>query len=364
MTHKAQKLVPIAAALLLAGCATGNGEVPLMFASSDVIGISIGANMKDTNGEFVVGYKGNHVAVVPVSAVKNGKEEFIGSEVLNDEGELHRDSFSILGHFDVSAERRKKGINAGLGKFFATGIAAHNVAIGFSQKMGVDRTAVAECKEILSEDEQQEAAKDLKKTSLRSQSRSKKPPAKRVAPDPIVVSKGAPPAKGAVNPALLIFAQQQMKALAIDGSALESGLKLTLGARDRSFAVIPVIGRDAEGNFVSLHGENPGGGTDVLSVLGKFESKDEVSAEEEEKEKNEAVKKLVKAGATEEAAKAALTFHLKSTLGSFFSTGAAADYLSHGFKTRLCEEYKAVAQAGNDAAREEEAAPKQTTARR
>jgi hypothetical protein len=301
-------------AVFLAGCATGNGEHPLMFGSSNVVGLSMGGNVTETGGEFVFGYKGNNFAIVPVSAVNQGTEEFIGSGL--SDGSF-RDTFSVIGQFAAEGGKLPKGANAGLGKFFATGFAAQNLAIGFSKKMGAYRTQVPECQ--LS-DPQPPAPKDLKLTRA---SPMPKPGnlnaslhlAKLTASangSQASNGAGAPHPAASVSPARLIFAQQDIRALAIDGSGLEAGVKFTLGYRDRNLALIPVVGRDASGKLVSLSGTNPDSGSDVLSVLGQFQGRDTV---------NES--------------------GISSGLHAFFTTGAAASYLSDGFKVKLCEEYVA-----------------------
>ncbi len=292
------------------GCATGNGELPLLFGSSNVVGLSMGGNVSETGGEFVFGYKGQNIAVVPVSAVNGGSEEFIVSSLPDG---TFRDSFSVMGQFTADGKKLKKGANAGLGKFFATGFAAQNVALGFSKKMGAYRTQVAQC-QLPSSDPP--APQDLKITKQTSGSNLKVAKTRQAANGNGASGVSKPADR---SPARLIFAQQDLRALAVDGSALENGLKLTLGYRDRNLALIPVIGRDANGKYVSLLGTNPDSGNDVLSVLGQFNARDDVGGES----------------------------GISSGLSTFFTTGAAASYLSDGFKVQLCEEYAAPAQGAD-----------------
>jgi hypothetical protein len=296
----------------LAGCATGNGEVPLIFGSSNVYGVSIGGSVADTGGEFVVGYKGLDLALVPVSAVQGGTETFVGANA----GSGHLDSYSVIGQFSAQAGRRADGANAGLGKFFATGWAAQNIANGFARKMGAyGRTGVQECG-------------TAKPAATAGAVQAAAPGA--AAPDgpgpwPALMISAPIAGKAPTAGARLIFAQYGYKALAIDGSALDTGVKLTLGVRDRNIAFIPTIGRDAAGNLVWLEAGSPSG-RDVLSVLGQFESDDRVQSQ-----------------AGEGNGKG-----ISSGLEKFFSTGGAARILSEGFKVKLCEEYvaRATAQPG------------------
>jgi hypothetical protein len=318
----------------LAGCATGNGEAPLVFGSTNVLGVSIGGSVADTGGEFVVGYKGLDLAVIPVSAVQSGTEKFIGATA----GSGHADSYSVIGQFSAEAGRSADGANAGLGKFFATGIAARNIASGFARKMGAyGRTSVSGCgpgapvsadevKQALGKLEQkidQHAAGNAPASAASAAERQ----SPEILPGPSAKAVEARPG------ARLIFAQYNYKAVAIDGSAFDSSIKLTLGVRDRNIAFIPMIGRDASGNLVWLESRNPAGG-DVLSVLGQFKSDD--SIQPQASDRSELVKTAD--GAQDPAPKAR---GISSGLEKFFSTGGAAVTLSEGFRVKLCEEYAA-----------------------
>jgi hypothetical protein len=77
---------------------------------------------------------------------------------------------------------------------------------------------------------------------------------------------------------------------------------------------VPVLGRDGNGNLTRLESQDPQSGQDAYSVLGQFDSSNDTNA-----------------NAT------------GSSLNSFFSTGAASQILSAGFKVKLCEEYPASA---------------------
>jgi hypothetical protein len=143
--------------------------------------------------------------------------------------------------------------------------------------------------------------------------------------------------------ARLIFAQYDYKALAIDGSALDTGVKLTLGTRNRNIAFVPMIGRDANGRLVRLESRDSAGGRDVLSVLGQFESDDSIKAEASGAA--DGAMKTAGGGGDGSAPRAR---GISSGLEKFFSTGAAARILSEGFKAKLCEEY-AVSSAARQA---------------
>jgi hypothetical protein len=131
--------------------------------------------------------------------------------------------------------------------------------------------------------------------------------------------------------ARLIFGQQVYLAAAVDASALDSGVKLTLGFRDRNFAFVPTIGRDAAGNLVWLEAGSPGA-SDAMSVLGQFEANVNAGGADSGTQAG-----LVRASADG----GAPAVGISSGLEKFFSTGAAARILSDGFNVKLCEEYVA-----------------------
>jgi hypothetical protein len=309
-----------AAAAILAGCATGNGEAPLIFGTTNVYGVSIGGNVADTGGEFLVGYKGFDLAVIPVSAVDGGSEQFIGATA---PGGKQRDSYSVIGQFSAAARKKGDGASAGLGKFFATGVAAHNIAHGFARKMGGEgRSSVAECKPVVTKAAVEPVAAAA--------------PAAR-ATESAAKAESAPSSAaqaGGRTGARLIFAQYEYVAIGVDGSALEAGAKFTFGGRDRNIAVIPLFGREADGRLVPLESHNPRSGEDVLSVLGQFQA----SAKAEPERAPDGTVKVADGGA------AAPQREISSGLEKFFSTGAAATILSDGFKVKLCEEYVATPQ--------------------
>lgn len=311
------RLFALAPVLFLAACST-NGERPLIFVTSNTFGVSIGGEVADTGGEFVVGYKGQDFSVIPVTGMQpDGTEVLVGA---NANGGFN-DSYSVIGQFGGEAKKTKNGANVNLGKFFATGTASQNIAWGFAKKMGWGKICKAK-----QESADAETMKILRQISDRLQAH-----AMEAAQQKVAATGGAgtqpstqQPAKTATEKtqssnrsgASLMFAQYDYKAFSADLSAIQQGFRLTLGVRDRNMAVIPVMGRDADGRLIRLETSNPGSGGDAYSVFGQFESNDEVKAEST----------APNASAT-------------SGLNKFFSTGAAAMILSDGFKEKLCEEY-------------------------
>jgi hypothetical protein len=296
-------------AIVCAGCAN-RSDPPLIFGAGHTYGVSVGAGSSDTGGEFVVGYKGTDIALIPVSAIQpNGNEELVGAAAAGG----HGDSYSVLGQFGGSAAKSKTGANAGLGKFFATGAAARNIAEGYANKMGYNRTSTAGCKQGTPapapgnlEVKVNDLANSMK-SHVAAQQRLEQRVGQLQSPNIAKPAAAAPARDGA----RLVFAQYDYFALALDGSAADQSVKMTLGFKDKNLAIIPVLGRDSAGNITRLGSSNPGGGDDAYSVLGQFESNNSTDS-----------------GNT------------NSTLNSFFSTGAASQILSTGFMVKLCDEYK------------------------
>lgn len=111
----------------------------LVFGQSHTVGISIGGSASDTGAELTLGYKDRDVAIVPVAIVPakgtTGTTQMVNSTVGSASGTgQDSDALSVLGQFEVSAGAQSQ--NVGLGKFFATGLAAQKLADGFSCKLG------------------------------------------------------------------------------------------------------------------------------------------------------------------------------------------------------------------------------------
>ena len=122
-----------AASLVLAGCATPTGPLPLVFGESLTFGVSIGTSTADQGVDMTLGFKSRDIAVVPVISA-DGKS--IESVVEGKTGGKTTDSYSVLGQFNNTTEGT--GAKVGLGKFFATGTAAAVLADGFAKSMGSD----------------------------------------------------------------------------------------------------------------------------------------------------------------------------------------------------------------------------------
>ncbi len=113
--------------LSIAGCATKQ-NLPLVFGQAHTVGISMSSNVSQQGGEFTLGYKDWDFAIVPVTI---GQADGGNTQIKAVATEQHQDALSVLGQFDVKA---KEG-EVGLGKFFATGMAAKKLADGFAAKL-------------------------------------------------------------------------------------------------------------------------------------------------------------------------------------------------------------------------------------
>ena len=116
-----------------AGC----GELPnspLIFGQTHTLGITIAGSPAEQGGELTLGYRDRDLAFIPVSVTQNdGSTTQLESHVFGDAtsaAQPDKDAFSVLGQFEASTEGREAKV--GLGKFFATGIAARRLADGFA----------------------------------------------------------------------------------------------------------------------------------------------------------------------------------------------------------------------------------------
>jgi hypothetical protein len=115
--------------LSIAGCATKQ-NLPLVFGQAHTVGISMSSSATQQGGEFTLGYKDWNFAIVPVTVSQaDGGNTQIQSTATED----FHDALSVLGQFDVKASATQRDV--GLGKFFATGMAAKTLADGFAAKL-------------------------------------------------------------------------------------------------------------------------------------------------------------------------------------------------------------------------------------
>lgn len=133
MTKLQQKKIIYTAACLasLTGCAVPTAN-PVIFGQETSVGISIGQSAATQIPEFKVGYNDANVAYLPTVAVDgDGNLTALGG-VIDGNGGSYKETYSVLGQFDVEATNGTNGPGAKLGKFFATGNAAVKLSAGFA----------------------------------------------------------------------------------------------------------------------------------------------------------------------------------------------------------------------------------------
>jgi hypothetical protein len=124
-------LVPIGIAL--AACTTTSNNSLLFFGQAQTLGISVGSAGPQAP-DITLGYRDVDIAVVPVTVTDAaGQVQHIRANVRS-ETASGVNALSVLGQFEVNAASQTPQV--GLGKFFATGLAADKLADGFKAKLG------------------------------------------------------------------------------------------------------------------------------------------------------------------------------------------------------------------------------------
>ena len=140
MINYPKKIWAALGAFLVVGC--GNVDsAHLVFGQQQTVGLDITATAPEQGGSLSLGYKDKNIAVIPV-AVKgeDGLYQLLGStnklEGGANTGELsdENDAFSTIGQFELNTGENGTA-SVGLGKFFATGLAAQKLADGFKAEL-------------------------------------------------------------------------------------------------------------------------------------------------------------------------------------------------------------------------------------
>ena len=116
-------MVALPGSMLLAGCSS---TLPLVFVDRTSVGISAST---DTGVEVSVGFDTKSAAIVPVGLVKKDKDGNVAEIVpLKAENGNVTDAYSTFGNFNSSTRAEAVTVSVGLGRFFATGVAAQEIA--------------------------------------------------------------------------------------------------------------------------------------------------------------------------------------------------------------------------------------------
>lgn len=137
MTVMSRHGTAVLTVLALGGCAQP-AHPPLIFGQSHTVGVAITTEATDGGGALTIGYRDRDIAIVPVAVEQaDGNRTQLDATVedsARDTAGIDKDAFSVLGQFELTAETGPAA-KAGLGKFFATGIAARRLADGFACAM-------------------------------------------------------------------------------------------------------------------------------------------------------------------------------------------------------------------------------------
>src|SRR5687768_9118905 len=118
------------AALPLAACTTSDQAMPLVFARTQTVGVSVAGSVPDQGAHITIGYADRNLAVVPTTTPNGERIKSVATEG----DQPFEDAYSVLGQFELSTDAQQ--VSAGLGTFFSTGMASRTLAEGFRCKMG------------------------------------------------------------------------------------------------------------------------------------------------------------------------------------------------------------------------------------
>jgi hypothetical protein len=125
--------ISISAPLAIAACGAVDNP-PLVFTETNNIGITVASSPASQGGELTLGYRSLDLAVVPVTVTQaDGSATNLFVDVRSADGGEATDTLSVLGQFEANAQA--PAATVGLGRFFATGLAAQKLADGFGQKL-------------------------------------------------------------------------------------------------------------------------------------------------------------------------------------------------------------------------------------
>jgi len=109
----------------------------LIFGQKTNVGLEVSGGVQDQGGSLNLGYKDQNIAIIPVArhfGANDTELMLLGSANNASETADSNDAYSVLGQFEISSEADGTP-SVGLGKFFATGIAAQNLSEGFQAKL-------------------------------------------------------------------------------------------------------------------------------------------------------------------------------------------------------------------------------------
>jgi|GEM_PF-2351339 len=297
-----------AAPLILCACSTAPAP-PLFFGEQVTVGINIGTVAGTQGVDFTLGYKDQDVAVVPVGAVSRGRGQAVTAHTRDGaDAPADVDALSVFGQFEGQGATPAGGgpttRKVALGRFFATGLAASNLAEGYRDGWA-SRSGGAMAAPMRSA----AGSKPASTAPGVTQSGDQQSAASQADTNDLI---SVPP---------LVFAQTNTLGIGMSTSVADQGVQFSLGYTGRDIAFVPVMIRSADGSVRRLGGRHGAQGPeppyedDALSVFGQFRV---------------------------DTATEAVQFGLRR----FFTTGMAARRLSEGFKAAIARELQAEQAAG------------------
>jgi hypothetical protein len=142
MRHAIRFCTALSTAACLSACST-QGSTMLVFGQTQTLGIAIGGSVTDQGATFTLGYQDKNFAIVPATVRQADGSSIQVLSGVGNAGSRSRqgqgqDALSVLGQFSVNTS--SKTADVGLGKFFATGLAAQKLADGFSEQLANSRS--------------------------------------------------------------------------------------------------------------------------------------------------------------------------------------------------------------------------------
>jgi len=302
----------------LSACATSGS--PLIFGEAVNFGVTANVGADSQGFDFTLGYKDKNLAIVPVAIVTDDKVSRIQSH--HTKCTKRHDALSVFGQFTsqgnwpmLSTEPEKKGAIK-LDRFFATGLAAANLADGYRKGMQAEPcTPEAGSTSCADKDA---GEKDCEKDNTRIAATS---PATPISAGTATSAKAPAASAPDAGPSAseperkvirMYFGQSNTIGIGISvqTAVAEQGPSFTLGYSGRSIAYIPT------------QAPSKGGKSRLINGGGQLRDESEDNKDNEEKDALSVFGQFKAQTGTNS---------IDFGLGRFFSTGLAARNLADGF---------------------------------
>ena len=128
-------LMGLLAVMPLGACTTADQPMPLVFGRTQSLGIAVQGSAADQGASLTLGFNDRNIAVVPTTTMQGSNIRSISTDK---NGEPFEDSLSVLGQFEANGNARN--VEASLGTFFSTGLAARKLSEGFKARLSKGTT--------------------------------------------------------------------------------------------------------------------------------------------------------------------------------------------------------------------------------